>query len=1289
LSDAGGGSKIIFQLHLRVMFYMRIVTSVIFTLILSFSAHAEMEGSFTSGLSKVELVQELSIAGMRKVLGWSGGNVYFAKKDGSVGVISKEGKEIFTLQAKISKDDPVLKQPEAVAVTESMIYVVDSKTDRVAMFNLQGKYQGSLGIKSSGGFFSGKGNSLNSPHGIAVRNGVLYVTDTSNGRIQLFGSNGVFLATLEIDSAPENIATKEKQPYKLHEPTDIALDAGGRIYVLDADDAWVKIYSSTGTYLNHLPVKAIAFSVAPDGIYVAERDSYAINKYDFSGKQISSFGSKGKGRAQFKSITGLVTASNSGLPSDIATELSHQVLIGDSEKGIADVFTVEAGTIFDPEVRLPARTAVRWEQTIPVSVGKMAWNGKETIYGVDSENNTILRIVNGKVVGEIKIKDFYPASVAIDRSGALWALDKKKSRVVKLSETGNIIASFGSSGSHKGELDDAEDFAISSNGVVFVADRGNHRVQAFSNDGVFLKEIRSDAAGKLEDPTAIVIDSQDVIYVLDKGRSIISIYSAKTEPLGIFGKSAGSVPLLTKPLAMMVTLDELFVLDSNQVKVFTHTGKYVRFFATVGNGVGELDEPIAILATGDTTFAIAERGNKRVQTFTTLYQPTAPERVVTQPGVHAIELHWATPALPYVKQYRIYRSPAENSGFIEIATSASTQYTDTGLEADKKFFYRVAGETPYGFVGPKSETVTGTTSKFIPPPLEKVMVESSQGQVKITWKPVDPRYFSTFLIYKKDGDTFTKISETTQPEFTKNSLTPNTAYTYYLSTLSTDGTESEKLSVTATTPPSNRAPLEIEVLKLQDVFSNSYKIYEQDGVGRIKLTNNTDKPIEKIKVSFMLNNFMDFPTEGMIDKLLPGQSEEVILKAVFNNNILTISEDSSIQAMIEASYFQDGTRQAYSKNATVTIYDKHRMTWDEHERFASFVTPKDTPIINFARSVATQFKDTKDESQLAAALFDSMGVMGFTYIQSPSDPYQISLAKTATTAKTDTVDYVQYPRETLERKSGDCVDLVAFYSTSLESMGITTLALEVPDHLLMMFSTGINADADGYTMNDMYVIHDGMLWIPVEATVVGKPFIKAWELGAANYYKWKGKGLAILDVHNAWNTFKPATLPNSSLKAMDITPDAIEKKFPGDFISMLKISSQTKTRRYLQAIQKNPGDMDAHLQMGIILAKIGDREEAMKYFDKVLSADPKNAAALNNRGNIFMLKEKYPEAQKAYLAASQVDSRDAYIWVNLAKSYKAVNDTKKAKAAFIKAQKLDMTVKEKYKALALELLNSL
>ena len=583
----------------------------------------------------------------------------------------------------------------------------------------------------------------------------------------------------------------------------------------------------------------------------------------------------------------------------------------------------------------------------------------------------------------------------------------------------------------------------------------------------------------------------------------------------------------------------------------------------------------------------------------------------------------------------------------------------------------------------------GSALKYTPPTLTNVQMDPSYWKIKMSWKPLDSQYFSSYQIYQKKDDTYTKIGETTVPEFVKDGLIPNTQYTYYVATRSTDGTESEKFEATVSTLPFNVAPLEIEVIKLRDIFSNSYKIYEQDGVGRVKVTNNTNTPIDKIKVSFALNNVMDFPTEVSIDRLLPEQSAEINLKAVFNNNILTITEDTSIQAVIEASYFQDGKRVAYSKNPTVTVYDKHRMTWDEHDRLATFITPKDPPIISFVRSIATQFSGTQDESQLAAMVFDAMGVMGMTYVQNPTDPYQVSIAKTATTEKTDTIDYVQYPRETMERRSGDCVDLVSFYVTALESMGIVTLMVEVPDHLLMMFSTGINADADGYTMDDMYVIHEGKLWIPVEVTTVGRPFIKAWETGAANYYKWKDKGLALLDIHQAWNVFKPATLPNTPVKVADITASDIEKKFPGDYLSLLKISSRTKTRRYLLAIEKNPADMDAHLQVGIILAKIGDRKEAMKYFDKVLGKEPKNAAALNNRGNIFMLDEKYTEAQKSYVAASQASPDDAYVWINLAKSYKAMNDTKKAKEAFIKAKKLDASVTVKHKAMALELLGSI
>jgi tetratricopeptide (TPR) repeat protein len=240
-----------------------------------------------------------------------------------------------------------------------------------------------------------------------------------------------------------------------------------------------------------------------------------------------------------------------------------------------------------------------------------------------------------------------------------------------------------------------------------------------------------------------------------------------------------------------------------------------------------------------------------------------------------------------------------------------------------------------------------------------------------------------------------------------------------------------------------------------------------------------------------------------------------------------------------------------------------------------------------------------------------------------------------------------------------------------------------------MLSTGIAADEDGYTMDNMYVIYQDHLWIPVETTLFGNAFIKAWEKGAATYYKWKDKGLTVLDVHTSWETYKPASLPVSNLKQSDISRAEVEKKFPADHMSVLKISSQTKTRRYLNAIKGNPSDVDAHLQIGIILAKTGDTVEAMKYFDKVLTLEPKNAAAQNNRGNIFMIDDKYLDAQKAYLAATQTAPKDAHVWLNLARAYKATNDTKQAKAAFIKAQSIDPAIKDEYRALGLELLNAL
>lgn len=1253
---------------------MRIFLSTTLFLTLAASALAAPELAPSVGLPRVDFVKDLPMNGARKLLGWQAGNFYLAQQDGSVDVLDKDGHKRLSLQGKDAKGGQLLRQPEAVAVAEGVIYVVDSETSQVVMFTAEGKYKGSFGARKGGFFKSGSANELSSPHGIAVHEGIVYVTDTGNHRIQLYGSNGVYLTALEIDAAAENKAAKDKGlPYRLGAPTDIAISVQGQIFVLDNDDLLIKVYAQNGAYLRNLPKsgKPVAFSVAPDGVYVADQDSLVIQKYDFGNKLVYSFGVKGDGRAQLKSITGLIAGNE------------HQVIVGDGKKGVVDLFQAEAGVAQEALPKQATRISVQWQGSQAATFDRMAWNGKDILYGVDVENRQLLRLRSGAAPEEIKLKEMTPAAVAVDKSGALWVLDKKKMRAARLDEAGNVLASIGSEGSKPGQFQDPVDIAISGTGSILVADRGNDSVQVFNADGLFLYAIHSSIAGKLDEPFAIALDPQDEIFVLDRGRGTVATYSAKGEPLSEFGKGDGPAALV-KPLGLLAMQDEVMVLEANMVKVYTHKGQFIRSFAARGSGAGELEEATAIAPREGNVFMIAERGNKRVQTFATLYKPAAPAQLAAHGAVHAVELHWAAAPQSYIRQYNIYRSRNENSGYTRIASSNGDQYVDQGLEAEGRYFYRVAAETAYGHEGATSVAVQGVAEKFAPPVLDHVQAEPTPWQVKMSWKPIDKQFLSAYVIYQKDGDNVTKVGEVSVPEFNRDGLTPDTKYTFYVSTRSSDGIESEKCAVSATTLSFNRAPLEIEGVKLRDIFSNTYKLYEQEGVGRITLTNNTDKPIEKIKVSFQLKNFMDYPTEEKVDRLLPGQSEEVNLKAVFNNAILTLSEDSSVQSLIEASYFENGKRMVYSKNPTVKVYDKHRLTWDERGRYASFVTPKDTPVMNFVRSVVTQFKDVHDETQQAAAVFDALGVVGLTYVPDPNNPYQVS------SGKADTVDYIQYPRETLSRKSGDCDDLTALYSAALESMGIHTLVVEVPGHMFMMFSTGIPADEDGYTMDDMYVIHEGKLWIPVETTMVGTTFVKAWQEGAATYYKWKGKGsLTLLDVHSAWATYKPATLPDAQSRQHDVSLADIEKRFPGEFNSLLRITSQTKTRRYQQEIAKKPKEVNAYLQVGIILAKQGDRKEAMKYFDKVIELEPRNAAGHNNRGNLLMMDEKYAEAQKSYLAATQYDGNDADIWVNLAKSYKLTSNVKKAKEAYMQAEKLNPSVRKRYKALALELLNTL
>jgi DNA-binding beta-propeller fold protein YncE len=64
------------------------------------------------------------------------------------------------------------------------------------------------------------------------------------------------------------------------------------------------------------------------------------------------------------------------------------------------------------------------------------------------------------------------------------------SRVAKVNKNGDWLKSWGDRGNKPGEFNTPHNIAADAQGNIYVADRGNRRLQVFDNDGTFLREIK-------------------------------------------------------------------------------------------------------------------------------------------------------------------------------------------------------------------------------------------------------------------------------------------------------------------------------------------------------------------------------------------------------------------------------------------------------------------------------------------------------------------------------------------------------------------------------------------------------------------------------------------------------------------------------------------------------------------------------------------------------------------------------------------------------------------------------
>ena len=257
---------------------------------------------------------------------------------------------------------------------------------------------------------------------------------------------------------------------------------------------------------------------------------------------------------------------------------------------------------------------------------------------------------------------------------------------------------------------------------------------------------------------------------------------------------------------------------------------------------------------------------------------------------------------------------------------------------------------------------------------------------------------------------------------------------------------------------------------------------------------------------------MDNPHSESVT-LPPKSDEEYDIGISFSSDVLTSKKatfDNLVQPEVKVSYKQGGEEKlAQKKMESSYVLGKGKLTWSNPDMIACYLTPADAVVdkfaINFIQYYTPVLNDYFGRSNLGRAiiLYAALGTHGLVYNIDLETPFlDIADDKSA-------FDTVKYPGDMLRDKIGDCDDLTALYGSLLANLGIESMFLDVfkpgAGHIFLMFDSGIKPDdVTKYFLdeNEVVVFNDKVC-IPIEATLVGKPFFSAWKQGTLKYNEMK------------------------------------------------------------------------------------------------------------------------------------------------------------------------------------------
>lgn len=480
--------------------------------------------------------------------------------------------------------------------------------------------------------------------------------------------------------------------------------------------------------------------------------------------------------------------------------------------------------------------------------------------------------------------------------------------------------------------------------------------------------------------------------------------------------------------------------------------------------------------------------------------------------------------------------------------------------------------------------------------------------------------------------------------------------------------------------PGRGTGVDLTELTADSVFPVFYRYYVGNPLGTITLTNQEGSPAEGLMVSFYVKQYMDNPQACPApSRLEAGQSVSVPLQGLFTSPITEITESEIVSANIVVQYSLKGRAERREYVENLRVQGRNAMRWDDDRKAASFVTPRDPGVQLFAKNVvsATEGKGSRAVNQnllQAIAVLQALKEYRVGYARDPNTPYdRLSREQSA-------IDFLQFPRETLQYKAGDCDDLAILYCALLESLAVKTAFITVPGHIFAAFDVGVTPEAAAKWFSNPaeLIVQQGQVWLPVEVTELEGGFLRAWQSGARSWRENLPNGRAkLLSMQEAWALYEPVGYKGERVDLSLPAATALSSSYLEELVRFIDRELAPQVAKLKAEISRSGGSPAAINRLGVLYATYGRLELAEPEFARVV-ASQEYVPALVNLGNVHCLCGQLTEARLLYERAYRRDAANPAVLLALARVHHEGGQYEAAREYYSRLRQKDSELAERY-----------